>query len=224
MPEKRKRPWWQELLREALIVAAIVIPIRSFVVAPFKIPSSSMVPTLLVGDYLFVTRFDYGLRIPLTDIQLFPSAPKRGDVVVFVYPEDPSKDYIKRIVGLPGDLIEYRNNRLIINGHEMPLTYLGPYRYTMGNGMSASAERWREDLFGRPHEVLRKEYSIRDGMWRVPKGCYFALGDNRNNSRDSRFWGCVPQKNLIGKARVIFWSWDAAHWRVRWSRIGKLVR
>ncbi|RME86125.1 MAG: signal peptidase I [Zetaproteobacteria bacterium] len=209
--------------REIAIVAAIVIPIRLFIVSPFKIPSSSMVPTLLVGDYLFVTRFDYGFKIPFTDIQLLPHPPKRGDVAVFEYPEDPSKDYIKRIVGLPGDLVEYRNNRLFINGREMPLRYIGEYTYTMAGGQQDTASRWRERLFDVEHDVLRKSFSIKDGRWRVPKGCYFALGDNRNNSRDSRFWGCVPQKNLVGKARIIFWSWDSAHFRPRLGRIGTII-
>ncbi len=209
--------------REIAIVAAIVIPIRLFIVSPFKIPSSSMVPTLLVGDYLFVTRFDYGFKIPFTDIQLLPRPPKRGDVAVFEYPEDPSKDYIKRIVGLPGDLVEYRNNRLFINGREMPLRYIGEYTYTMAGGQQDTASRWRERLFDVEHDVLRKSFSIKDGRWRVPKDCYFALGDNRNNSRDSRFWGCVPQKNLVGKARIIFWSWDSAHFRPRLGRIGTII-
>ena len=223
MSEKKRHPL-VNLVRELLIVLAIVAPIRAFVVAPFKIPSSSMVPTLLVGDYLFVTRFDYGFRIPFTDIQLFPRPPARGDVAVFVYPEDPSKDYIKRIVALPGDVVEYRDNALYINGRKMPLRDLGPYTYRMASGLEDAAERYEEDLMGVRHEVLRKDYSIRDGVWRVPEGCYFALGDNRNNSRDSRFWGCVPQRNLVGKARVIFWSWDSVRHLPRLARLGRWIR
>ncbi|MBF0281834.1 MAG: signal peptidase I [Zetaproteobacteria bacterium] len=222
--DKPEKPVWREWLESLILIAVLAIVIRSFIVAPFKIPSSSMVPTLEVGDYLFVSRFDYGLRVPLTDIQWFPSPAERGDVVVFDYPEDRSKDYIKRVVGLPGDLIEYRANRLYINGTEMPLNEKGTHTYFLGDGSADTSDRYIENLQGVRHDVLRKSYTIRDGSWRVPEGNFFVLGDNRNNSRDSRFWGFVPQKYLVGKAMVIWWSWDSVRNTVRWDRLGTWLR
>jgi len=213
----------REWVESLLIVAVLAIVIRSFIVAPFKIPSSSMIPTLEVGDYIFVLRYPYGLRIPFTDIQMLPRPPKRGDVVVFDYPEDRSKDYIKRLIGLPGDTIRYQDNRLFINGVEMPLTRTGQRTYFMSDGHVDVSGQFREQLIGRSHEVLRKATTIRDGEWKVPEGQYFVLGDNRNNSRDSRFWGFVPQSYLVGKAVIIWWSWDAQQSAVRIDRLGKLV-
>ncbi len=220
---KHPKPVWREWLESLLIIAVLAIVIRSFIVAPFKIPSSSMVPTLEVGDYLFVLRYPYGLRIPFTHIQLLSTEAKRGDVAVFVYPEDESKDYIKRIIGLPGDRITYRDNRLFINGEEMPLQKKGTRAYFLGDGSVDVSGLFSEDLKGVVHDVLRKDFSIRDGEWEVPEGHYFVLGDNRNNSRDSRFWGFVPQSYLVGRAAIVWWSWDHAKGEVRWDRLGHVI-
>jgi len=213
------REWGESLL----IVAILAIIIRSFIVAPFKIPSSSMVPTLEVGDYIFVLRFPYGLRIPFTDVQLFPKSAERGDVVVFDYPEDRSKDYIKRIVGLPGDNIRYEDNKLFVNDVEMPLKSLGKRTYFLSDDRADVSGLFRERMINKDYQVLRKETSIKDGQWTVPDGQYFVLGDNRNNSRDSRFWGFVPQSYLVGKATIVWWSWDAHKESLRGERIGKFV-
>ena len=218
-----KKSAWREWVESLLVVAAIAILVRSFVVAPFKIPSSSMVPTLEVGDYIFVLRYPYGLRIPFTDLQFFPHPPKRGDVAVFDFPEDRSKDYIKRIIGLPGDVIDYKNNELYVNGRKMPLTPDGRRTYFMAGGQADVSMRYIEDLDGVRHAVLRKAVSLRDGEWKVPEGKYFVLGDNRNNSRDSRFWGFVPQNYLVGPAAIVWWSWDAHARKVRWNRLGHLI-
>ncbi|MDX8396564.1 MAG: signal peptidase I [Mariprofundaceae bacterium] len=218
-----KKPIWREWLESLLVIAILAIVIRSFIVAPFKIPSSSMIPTLEIGDYLFVWRYSYGFRVPLTDIQVSSSAPSRGDVAVFDYPEDRSKDYIKRIIGLPGDVILYQDNKLFINGKEMPLKELNSRVYFMGDGSVDTSTQYQERLFDVTHDVLRKAFSIRDGSWKVPKDKYFVLGDNRNNSRDSRFWGFVPQKYLVGKAAIIWWSWDQTKGEVRWERLGSLI-
>jgi len=229
MSEKKKsteaaaKPVWREWIESMLVIGLFAVVIRSFVIAPFVIPSSSMVPTLLVGDYLFVSRFNYGLRIPFTDIQFLASQATRGDVVVFDYPEDRSKDYIKRVVGVPGDKIVYEDNMLYVNGQKMPLKEEGMYTYFLGDNSSDVSAKYTEKLFDIEHSVLRKSFSIRDGEWVVPEGYYFMMGDNRNNSRDSRFWGFVPQSYLVGKAVVIWWSWDSAASGVRWDRLGTLL-
>ena len=217
------KPVWREWGESLLVVLIIAFVVRSFIVAPFKIPSSSMVPTLDVGDYIFVLRYSYGLRIPFTNIQLMPKAPKRGDVVVFDYPENRSMDFIKRVIGLPGDTIDYKDNALYINGQKMPLTRIGNRSYFMGDGEVDVSGLYREDLMGVKHDVLRKDFSIKDGEWKVPAGEYFMLGDNRNNSRDSRFWGFVPQSYLVGRAAIIWWSWDKEKDAVRWDRLGELL-
>jgi len=221
--ERHKKSTLREWGESLLIVAILAIVIRSFIVAPFKIPSSSMVPTLEVGDYIFVLRYPYGLRIPFTDVQLFPQSADRGDVVVFDYPEDRSKDYIKRIIGLPGDMIRYEDNKLFVNDIEMQLKPVGKRTYFMSDDSAEVSGLFRERLFAKDYQVLRKEKSIRDGAWTVPEGHYFMLGDNRNNSRDSRFWGFVPQSYLVGKATIIWWSWDSHRESLRGERIGKFV-
>lgn len=223
MIEENQKPVWREWLESIIVIGLLAFVIRSFIAAPFKIPSSSMVPTLEVGDYLFVLRYSYGLRIPFTDIQLAPTVAKHGDVVVFDYPEDRSKDYIKRIVGLPGDHIRYDKNRLFINGEEMPLKKIATRTYFLGDGSAQVSTEFEEQIFDVSHHVLRQPYTLRDGNWTVPEGHYMVLGDNRNNSRDSRFWGFVPQEYLVGKAAVIWWSWDGPKSEVRWDRLGKIL-
>ncbi|MDX8411952.1 MAG: signal peptidase I [Mariprofundaceae bacterium] len=220
----KEKSAWREWGESLLIVAALAICIRSFIVAPFKIPSSSMLPTLEVGDYIFVLRFPYGLRIPMTDIQLFADAPERGDVAVFDFPEDRSIDYIKRIIGLPGDVVRYDKNHLFVNGEEVPREYIGERAYIMAAGGVDVSSHFVENLPpGVDHSMLVKTNSIRDGEWTVPEEQYFALGDNRNNSRDSRFWGFVPQSHLVGRAVIIWWSWDGHNKQVRWDRLGSLL-
>jgi len=217
------KPAWREWLESLIVIALIAVVVRSFIIAPFKIPSSSMVPTLEVGDYLFVLRYSYGLRVPFTDIQWLPRPAHRGDVAVFDYPNDRSKDYIKRIVGVAGDHILYKDNKLYVNGKRMALTDVGEHPYFLGDGSVDVSEEFIEQLGPVRHSVLRKPFSIKDGEWVVPAGMYFAMGDNRNNSLDSRFWGFVPQGYLVGKALVIWWSWDGRRKTPRWSRIGQLI-
>lgn len=220
---KANKPVWREWLESLLVIAILAIVIRSFIVAPFKIPSTSMVPTLEVGDYLFVLRYPYGLRIPFTDTQFLSKEAKRGDVAVFTYPENKSKDYIKRVVGLPGDTVTYRDNRLYVNGEEMPLMQRGKRAYYMADGTADVSDIYSETIDDVSHQVLRKHFSIRDGEWEVPEGNYFVLGDNRNNSRDSRFWGFVPQSYMVGRAAIIWWSWDGIRNSVRWERLGLVI-
>lgn len=213
---------------EAIVMAVgIALLVRTFVIEPFKIPSGSMIPTLLVGDYLFVSKFAYGHRIPYTKERLFMGeGPKRGDIAVFEYPRDPSKDYIKRIVGLPGDRIIYQDKRLYIN--DVPIKYdeVGGYTYRNEKGLEVDSSQFIEQLDGVPHSILVRPFSFSDQITDevVPPGHYFVIGDNRDNSNDSRFWGFVPAHGLVGRAVAIFWSWDGQNNRLRWDRLGNPVK
>ncbi len=190
---------------EAIIVALVLaLFIRTFVVQAFKIPSGSMEPTLEIGDHILVNKFIYGTKIPFTNINLLPlENPKRGDVIVFIYPVDPSKDFIKRVVGVGGDTVRLVNKKLYINGKEV----------------SDSHAVYKED------SVFPGEAQKRDnfGPVTVPPGSLFVMGDNRDRSLDSRFWGFVPLNDVRGKAFIIYWSWDSQGTTVRWSRIGHLI-
>ena len=219
-----------EALAFAILLALII---RTFVFQPFKIPSGSMIPTLLVGDHLLVNKFVYGTKIPFTDIEIFPIEKiKRGDVVVFTYPNnerDPSKNglyYIKRVVGLPGDEIDLNGRNLYINGGKVPIEYEGTYSDKRN---TEQFDEYREDLFGEEHTVIfrkGKENTNRGSyipVTKVPEGSVFVMGDNRDNSQDSRFWGFVPMENIAGRAFIIHWSWDFANPdilnKIRWDRI-----
>ena len=219
-----------EALAFAIILALII---RTFVFQPFKIPSGSMIPTLLVGDHLLVNKFVYGTKIPFTNIEVLPIEKiKRGDVIVFTYPNnerDPSKNglyYIKRVIGLPGDEIDLNGRTLYVNGEKIPLEYIGNYSDERN---TEQFDEYIEDLFGEDHTVIfrkGKENTNRGSyipVTKVPEGSVFVMGDNRDNSQDSRFWGFVPKENIAGKAFMIHWSWDFANPdilnKVRWDRI-----
>jgi len=229
----------QEILREPAIVEyarsffpviLIVLLFRSFIAEPFKIPSGSMMPTLLVGDFILVNKFTYGLRLPVLGTKIVPvGEPQRGDVFVFRYPNpdhDPNKrgqDYIKRVIGLPGDEISYRNKTLYVNGKEVAQTYVGPFVGSGDEGRRmAGAEISEEMLPGAEHQVLKLPFRAgAEGTYKVPSGHYFAMGDNRDNSEDSRYWGFVPEENLVGKAFVIWMNFDGG---VDFKRIGTLIK
>jgi signal peptidase I len=202
-------------------VILIVFLLRSFLVEPFKIPSSSMVPTLLVGDFILVNKFTYGIRLPVANRKIVPlGEPQRGDVMVFRYPEDPSLDYIKRVVGVPGDRIEYRNKRLSVNGQPVPLRQVDDY---LSKERMQFSRRYLETLNAVDHEILLEDdapafvapsrafphaqncnYNMNGLACTVPPGHYFMMGDNRDNSSDSRVWGFVPDENIVGKAFFIW--------------------
>ncbi|MBF0460748.1 MAG: signal peptidase I [Magnetococcales bacterium] len=218
---------------EAIVVAVgIALVVRTFIVEPFKIPSGSMIPTLLVGDYLFVSKMTYGHRIPFTRERLFMgSGPRRGDVVVFEYPQDPRKDYIKRVIGLPGDHLSYRNKRLYLNGEPVHYETAGQFFYKNEQGQAVESLRLDETLPASPggqnvlHPVLVRPFSYSDVTdTTVPPGHYFVMGDNRDNSNDSRVWGFVPAYRLVGQALAIFWSWDHQESGLRWERLGQTIR
>ena len=229
--EALREPILVEYARSFFPVILIVLLFRSFLAEPFKIPSGSMMPTLLVGDFILVNKFAYGLRLPVLGTKLVSiGEPKRGDVFVFRYPNpehDPRKeglDYIKRVIGLPGDEITYRNKTLYVNGKEVPQADVGPF---VGSGNEArrmaGAEIHEEMLPEVEHQILQSSMLLpgREGSWRVPAGQYFAMGDNRDNSEDSRYWGFVPEANLVGRAFVIWMNWDSG---VDFKRIGTLVK
>lgn len=202
-----------------MILAVFVV--RSFVVEPFKIPSGSMVPTLLVGDFILVNKFDYGLRMPVTNTRLTQGRPlERGDVVVFRYPKDESVDYIKRVIGLPGDTVAYQDKQLTIKGKPVAETALPDY---FDEERQNYAKQFEESLDGRKNAILNNpavppfvmgayDYPYRDNctynsrgvICKVPPGHYFMMGDNRDNSADSRYWGFVPDQNIVGRAFFIW--------------------
>lgn len=200
-------------------VILAVFLIRSFLVEPFKIPSGSMMPTLLVGDFILVNKFTYGLRVPIrNDVFIEVGRPQRGDVAVFRYPRDPSLDYIKRVIGVPGDRIAYRDKQIFVNGEPVPQTAAGSYSYDAPGLNRVIAARYREQLGGRAYDILVVDAApVIDGEVVVPEGHYFVMGDNRDNSNDSRYWGFVPEVNLVGKAFLIWWNFD------NFGRIGETI-
>ena len=227
-----------EYSRAFFPVLLAVLVLRGFIVEPFRIPSGSMMPSLLVGDFILVNKFSYGVRLPVTHYRVTEGdRPKRGDVVVFRYPQDPSQDYIKRVVGLPGDQISYYNRRLSVNGMPLELVSEGTYQGLAElNGMQggsgcdrpqASCEVNIEANGEAAYTIMTNPamyYGV-NGDWVVPPGQYFVMGDNRDHSNDSRFWGYVPEENLVGKAFMIWMHWD---WRdsgtgLDLSRIGRKI-
>lgn len=203
-----------------------VFVVRSFIVEPFRIPSGSMIPTLHIGDFVLVNKFDYGLRCPVGTCKLLPiGEPKRGDVVVFLYPgrgpDDPHRgeDFIKRVIGVPGDTIRYVDKKLSINGRPVPLKPDG--------SMYWSGSFWQiydETLDGHQHQImLNPAIPPHDFVGTVPPHAYFVMGDNRDDSDDSRYWGFVPEANLRGRAFFIWMSWDFQKFRPDFSRIGKII-
>lgn len=220
-----RMPLWLEYTAGFFPVICAVFVLRSFIVEPFKIPSGSMIPTLQIGDFILVNKFTYGIRLPVINQKVVDlGSPKRGDVVVFRYPRDESVDYIKRVVALPGDTITYQDKRITVNGQ--PLQYSGGENYLDPENMRYAkrfAESFPTDLGGNRHEILNDpdrpagmfpaerfpgfencQYINAGLTCTVPVGHYFAMGDNRDNSADSRYWGFVPEKNIVGRA---FFVW-----------------
>ena len=219
-----REPWWIEYPKSFFPVILIVFLLRSFVVEPFRIPSGSMNPTLQDGDFILVNKFIYGIRVPILNKEIVEvRTPQRGDVMVFRYPEDPSVDYIKRVVGLPGDTVSYLNKRLRINGNELPVRPDGEYLQSR----ATYARQFIERMDGHEHMILTvddvpasvslvKRFPFRNNctynsegfICTVPPGHYFMMGDNRDNSLDSRVWGFVPDENIVGKAFFIWFNFS----------------
>lgn len=223
--ESPPQPKLVEFARSLFPIFLIVLILRSFLVEPFRIPSGSMMPTLLVGDFILVNKFIYGVRLPVLNTEVIDiSEPERGDVVVFRYPEDPSIPFIKRVVGLPGDRIGYYDKVLHINGKPIPQRSVGTYSDTGAGSDMTGADIRVEVLSGTEHTILiQRQAPSRSGEMTVPEGHYFVLGDNRDNSRDSRYWGTVPDENLIGKAFVIWMNWDWSSGGIAWGRLGDSI-
>ena len=219
------QPWWLDWTAGLFPVILVVFLLRSFLFEPFKIPSGSMIPTLLVGDLILVNKYDYGLRLPVINKKIIPVGdPKRGDVMVFRYPIDPSVDYIKRVVGVPGDEVAYLNKRLTINGQPVPETLQSDF---YDDESLRYMQQLQEDLGGVTHNILNDKarppgvmpfesfplkencrYSAEGVTCKVPPGQYFMMGDNRDNSQDSRYWGFVPDENIVGKAFLVWMNFS----------------
>jgi len=207
-----------EYSRSFFPVLLLVLVIRSFVFEPFRIPSGSMMPTLLEGDFIFVQKFAYGLRLPVTETKVVETgSPERGDVIVFRLPSDPSVNYIKRVIGLPGDTVVYERHRLTINGEQVDLEKT--------DETNSGTPVFLEDLDGHLHQILvtNPGFSTRDGIYRVPAGHFFVMGDNRDRSKDSRFIGAIPERFLVGKA-VRIWMHFVPWNMPDWGRIGTKIQ
>ena len=214
-----KEPVIVEYSKSFFPVLLIVFILRGFIVEPFRIPSGSMLPSLYIGDFILVNKFAYGIRLPVWNKKIIETGdPERGDVVVFRYPRDPALDYIKRIIGLPGDHIAYYNKVLYVNGKPVKRDFIGEYE---GPGQ-AHANEYIENLLGSEHSILLQpgRPSSLEGEYIVPDGMYFVMGDNRDNSNDSRVWGPVPERNLVGEAFMIWMHWNGG---VKWGRIGNMI-
>lgn len=236
----KKSGGFGETVRVVIYAVVIALGVRTFAFEPFNIPSGSMIPTLLVGDYLFVSKASYGyshyslpFSLPLFSGRILSSDPQRGDVAVFKYPPDPSKDYIKRVIGLPGDTVQMRQGRLYINGDLVPRQRIADYVAREPDGSVFRFQRYVETLPGGvKHVIIENGDNNRfdnTGVFEVPKGHYFMMGDNRDNSADSRAdVGFVPLENFVGRAEVLFFStdgsadlWQVWKWpfAIRWSRL-----
>ncbi|MDO8845548.1 signal peptidase I [Methylicorpusculum sp.] len=225
-PVPENEPLIVEYARSFFPIVLIVLVLRSFLVEPFRIPSGSMMPTLLIGDFILVNKFTYGIRLPVINTKVIDmNQPERGDVVVFRYPKEPAVDYIKRIIGLPGDKIAYYNKNLYVNGSPVQRVSLGMY-HGVGQGQSMTgAEHFEENLQGVEHSILIHNGAPSvEGVYVVPEGHFFVMGDNRDNSNDSRYWGTVPEENLVGKAFFIWMSWDWQNKGIGFDRIGTVLK
>jgi len=213
-----KDPILVEYSKSFFPVILLVFFIRSFIAEPFKIPSGSMMPTLLAGDFILVSKFSYGIRVPILNYTMIEvDKPKRGDVFVFHYPPKPSIDYIKRVVGLPGDVIEYKSKTLYINDKKIEQTFVDKYPYVMNEIHHIEAKEFKEALGNVNHSILIHDLPGENFKFEVPQGHYLAFGDNRDNSADSRVWGFVPEHNLVGRAFFIWFNFGEI------KRIGTII-
>lgn len=211
-----------EYARSFFPVFLVVLLIRSFLIEPFRIPSGSLEPTLLVGDFIAVNKFAYGLRLPVWEKKVISiNNPKQGDIAVFRWPPNPSLDFIKRVIGTPGDTIAYHNKVLTINGKIIKQTFIG---YTIDESSGRTVAQYRENINGIVHDIfIRPDVAAFDFEVTVPKNHYFMMGDNRDDSADSRYWGFVADEYLRGKALLVWFSWNGKTDIVRWNKLGRII-
>ena len=226
-----KKPAWRESFESVMVAVLVALLLRSFVVEAFKIPSGSMIPTLAIGDQIFVNKFVYGIRVPFTSIRLVDfSMPKRGDVIVFMVPIPPNEDYIKRVVGLPGDQIVVRKGTLYVNDKPVPRTPIGRETELDRDGVSGPWKPFEANAY--TESIDHKRYTVLQdanlppvtsdyGPFVVPDDHVFVMGDNRDRSFDSRSWGPVPMSNILGRAMFVWWSWGRDG--LNWKRLGTWI-
>lgn len=217
-----KQPWYFDYSRSFFPALLLVLIIRSFIVQPYRVPTGSLEPTVMPGDFILVQQYAYGLRLPVTQKKIYATGePKRGDIALFYYPEDTAVRFVKRVVGLPGDHVVYKDKVLTVNGKEMLQSVVGPDLSEEPGELPQPVIRKHEVLDGVSHNI----FVSKDRGWFqnvdvvVPPGHYFMMGDNRDFSADSRYWGFVPEQYLIGKAFAIWLSWDSNKSRPRWNRM-----
>lgn len=223
---KNKPPVIVEYARAFFPVLLAVWVLRSFAIQPYRVPTGSLEPTIMPGDFIASQQFAYGLRLPVFNKKFLNIAdPKRGQIALFRWPKDPKIMFVKRVIGLPGDHIVYKNKVLYINGKKITQKFLYNTHDVGDDGYRRLVEVKQEDLDGVKHKIYIQPFGGETENYDivVPSGDYFMMGDNRDNSDDSRQWGFVPEKNLVGKAFIIWMSWNSLKHEIRWSRIGKIL-
>ena len=223
--DKASEPMLVDYAKSFFPILLIVLVVRSFIAEPFRIPSGSMIPTLEIGDFILVKKYSYGIRLPVLHTKVLEmDKPKRGDVIVFRYPPKPEINYIKRLIGLPGDHIKWTSDKkLFINNEQVKLDNSEVYKTKNDTGMPSTVRKYKETLpNGITHDLIYYPSYAQAGEWDVPQGHYFMMGDNRDNSSDSRFWGFVPEENLVGKASIVWmhWNWLEGGGGFKADRIG----
>ena len=217
--------WLNKQGKSFLPILLIVLFLRSFLAEPFRIPSGSMLPTLLIGDYILVNKYEYGIRLPITKTKIFNlSEPERGDVIVFRYPGNEDINFIKRVIGIPGDKIKYHNKQLYVNGVEYKKRKQETHEYLSDFGRQ-ELEIFTENDNQKIYNILNDNMSpINDNEFFVPENKYFVMGDNRDHSSDSRYWGFVPEKNLVGEAFLIWMNFNSKNFSMKYNRIGNSIK
>ena len=222
----KKMPVIIDYARSFFPVLLLVFLLRSFLFEPFRIPSGSLKPTLDVGDLILVNKFSYGIRLPVIHKKIFSiDQPKHGDIMVFRCPYNPSVDFIKRVIGLPGDHISYKDKIVYVNGQKASQQFVKDTTDRDDSGATVDVTQKEEDLLGIKHAIYQTQDHPNDDVKEmvVPPDMYFVMGDNRDMSADSRYWGFVPDENIVGRARFIWMSWNGYDYKVRWNRIGKSI-
>lgn len=217
--------WMIVQAKSFLPILLIVLFLRSFVAEPFRIPSGSMLPTLLIGDYILVNKYTYGIRLPITNSKIINiNSPRRGDVIVFRYPIDENINFIKRVIGIPGDKIKYINKTLYVNNKKYKKLKKIDHQY-IEEFFRPEIEMFIEDSDSNRYDILNDNISpSNDLFFEVPSGKYFVMGDNRDHSSDSRYWGYVPEENLVGKAFLIWMSFNSNNYSLKYNRIGNSIK